>query len=94
MTRRKALRSIETRDGLVCVDIFRRTDGSFGFEEYRRDPEDPRDWFPVGGFADLRYETTVAAYQAATNSVTWLATLAGDAIELNDQDEHQVGTTP
>ena len=34
------LSSIETPDGGRCVDLFRTPDGSFGFEEYRRDAED------------------------------------------------------
>jgi hypothetical protein len=34
------LASIETGDGHRCVDLFRRLDGTFGYEEFRRDPED------------------------------------------------------
>jgi hypothetical protein len=34
------LASIETDDGLRCVDLFRRPDGTFGYQEFRRDPED------------------------------------------------------
>ena len=47
----KVSRSIETGDGGRCVDIFVRPDGSWGFEEYRRDVEDARGWFPIGGHA-------------------------------------------
>ena len=36
------LESLETDDGLRCVDLFRRPDGSFGYEEFRRDPEERR----------------------------------------------------
>jgi hypothetical protein len=36
----KVLASLENRHGDYCVDIFTRPHGSFGFEEYRRDPED------------------------------------------------------
>ena len=32
----------------VCVDYFQRQNGSYGFEEYRRDPEDNRGWFVIG----------------------------------------------
>ena len=34
------LASPETEDGLRCVDLFRRIDGTFGYEEFRRDPEE------------------------------------------------------
>ncbi len=44
----RVLRSIETQEGERCVDFFIRPDGSFGFEEYRRDAEDRRGWFPIG----------------------------------------------
>jgi hypothetical protein len=41
------LASWQSSDRFRCVDIFRRPDGSYGFEEFRRDPEDidrePRD---------------------------------------------------
>ena len=34
-----------------CVDVFIRADGNFGFEEYRRDPEDGRGWFPLNRYS-------------------------------------------
>jgi hypothetical protein len=34
------LASVEDSDGSRCVDFFSRPDGTFGFEEFRRDPED------------------------------------------------------
>lgn len=55
----------------ICVDIFQRPDQSFGFEEYRRDPEDGRGWFPVGHYADRRYDTYDAAKSAAANCIGW-----------------------
>ncbi len=36
--------SIENRQHDRCVDLFRRPDGSFGFEEFRRDVEDAGNW--------------------------------------------------
>ena len=37
--RRVVTKSISSDEGLRCLDIFRREDSSFGFEEYRKDPE-------------------------------------------------------
>ena len=34
------LASHQTPEADRCVDIFSRPDGTFGFEEFRRDPED------------------------------------------------------
>jgi hypothetical protein len=64
--------SINAPDGGRCVDIFRRADGSFGFEEYRRDIEDQRGWFAIGGHAELRFDSAEAAKRAARTQVTWL----------------------
>lgn len=44
------LKSINLPGESRCVDIFIRPDGTVGFEEFRRDFEDIRGWFPAGGF--------------------------------------------
>ena len=66
-------RSIENEDHDRCVDLFRRPDGTFGFEEFRRDVEDAGRWTPVQGYAALRYGDDRAALAAATNAVLWLS---------------------
>ncbi|ATG43292.1 hypothetical protein PhaeoP18_01333 [Phaeobacter piscinae] len=38
----KVIRSINLDGELICTDIFQRPDGSYGFDEFRRDPEDGR----------------------------------------------------
>jgi hypothetical protein len=68
----RVLRSIETDSGNRCVDIFVRPDGSVGFEEYRRDSEDGRGWFPVGFHSAHVYATEAAALDAAIEAVSWL----------------------
>ena len=69
----KVTRSIETPDGTRCVDLFRRPDASFGFEEYRRDPEDGSGWFPIGFHAEAAFPTEAAALAEAHRRVAWLA---------------------
>ena len=56
-----------------CVDIFSRPDGTFGFEEFRRDPEDAGAWTPVSYFSDLRHDTKGEALAEAARRVVWLA---------------------
>ncbi len=73
----KVTRSIETPDGGRCVDLFRRPDASFGFEEYRRDVEDAAGWFPTGFHADATFPTEAAALAEARHRVTWLALVLG-----------------
>ena len=69
----KVTRSIETADGGRCVDIFRRPGGSFGFEEYRRDPEDGSGWYPIRLHADMVFPTEAAALAEARHRVAWLS---------------------
>jgi hypothetical protein len=69
----KVTRSIETPDGGRCVDLYRRPDASFGFEEYRRDSEDGRGWFPIGFHGDAIFPTEAAALAEARRRVAWLA---------------------
>jgi hypothetical protein len=66
------LASLETDDGLRCVDLFRRPDGSFGYEEFRRDPEDRGAWTPVSFASGLSYRSLEAARVAAARAVKWL----------------------
>jgi hypothetical protein len=66
--------SIENPEHDRCVDIFVRPDGSFGFEEFRRDPEDSGAWTPVSYFSALRYPAKADALAEAARRVAWLAT--------------------
>ena len=66
------LDSIDAPDGERCIDIFRRADGSFGFEEYRRDIEDQRGWFAIGGHAGLAFASAEQAKATAMTRVSWL----------------------
>jgi hypothetical protein len=67
------LDSLETPEGDRCVDIFRRDDGSFGFEIYRRDVEALTGWFPIGGYVDMPFESEAKAREAAARAAPWMA---------------------
>jgi hypothetical protein len=56
-----------------CVDVFTRLDGSFGFEEFRRDAEDAGAWTPVSYFSGLRYASKGEVLADAGRQVAWLA---------------------
>jgi hypothetical protein len=71
--------SIENDEHDRCVDLFRRPDGSFGFEEFRRDPEDAGAWTPVSYFSGTAYPSREAAIGAAARAVPWLAMLLARA---------------
>jgi hypothetical protein len=65
--------SYETADADVCVDIFVRVDGTFGFEEFQRDPAGSDTWRAIGAYADGTYPTADAALSAAGAAVSWLS---------------------
>ena len=77
----RVLRSFETPDGQHCVDLFIRVDGTFGFENFRRDPEDASGWFAVGYFGERIFSDESQAMSEAKRVVPWL-------VELSDQ-KHQ-----
>ena len=75
MAANKVVQSIEAPGGACCVDIFHRPDGTWGFEEYRRDAEDGRGWFVTGFYGDQRFDSRAGAQGAAQDQVVWLTDL-------------------
>ena len=64
--------SYETAEADRCVDLFSRPDGTFGFEEFRRDPEDMGAWTPVSYYSARAYASAESAFDAARRAVAWL----------------------
>ena len=71
--------SIENSDHDRCVDLFSRPDGTYGYEEFRRDVEDRGEWTPVSYYSGSIYPSRKSALEAAMQSVVWLA----DAIKYS-----------
>lgn len=69
--------SIENAEHDRCVDLFRRPNGTYGFEEFRRDVEDAGAWTPVAYYSSAAYASSEAALAAATEAVRWLAESLG-----------------
>jgi hypothetical protein len=73
--------SVEDSDHTRCVDFFSRPDGSYGFEEFRRDIEDAGVWTPVQHYSGVIYASSDKAFAAAEHTVPWLAeTLAAQPL--------------
>ncbi len=68
----KVLKSLENSAGDHSVDIFVRIDGTFGFEEYRRDPEDLSGWFSLHRYSHQVFATAADALAQAKSSVAWM----------------------
>jgi len=71
-TRPLVLRSVEDDHAERCVDIFRRIDGTFGFEEFRRDTEDMGRWTMTGSYSGQIFLSRSEAETRALSSVGWL----------------------
>jgi len=65
--------SIENDQHDRCVDLFSRPDGSFGFEEFRRDAEDAGAWTPVRFYSGAAYPSRKQALNAAVAAIVWLS---------------------
>lgn len=65
--------SLENAEHDRCVDLFERPDGSFGFEEFRRDAEDGGRWTAVAYHSARRFASRPDALGAAQLAVAWLA---------------------
>ena len=68
----KVIRSINLDGETICVDVFLRTDGTYGFDEFRRDPEDGRGWYSIGHHGAASFETFDKAFAKAKATVSWL----------------------
>jgi hypothetical protein len=68
----KVLQSIHNQEADRCVDIFVRDDGSFGFEEYRRDHEDGGRWYPLQRYSRQVFDSAEHAVARARSAVAWL----------------------
>jgi len=64
--------TLHSRDADRCVKIIRQPDGTFGFQEFRREPEDAGRWTLISEGARGAHATQVQAVAAAEDDVAWL----------------------
>jgi hypothetical protein len=74
--------SVENAEHDRCVDIFSRPDGSYGFEEFRRDIEDGGRWTPVQYYSGIAYGSSAEALEVAERRVPWLSGILMSKPEL------------
>jgi len=68
----KVVRSINLDGETICVDIFLRPDGTYGFDQFRRDPGDGRGWYSIGHHGAASFATYDDALADAKEKVAWL----------------------
>src|SRR3546814_8795000 len=83
------LASFENSEANRCVDLFVRADGTFGFEEFRRDPEDCGKWTRIGHYSDDVHAVRAGAIAAATASVSWLREIFVNGLRSARSEEHR-----
>jgi hypothetical protein len=74
--------SVEDSEHDRCVDIFSRADGSYGFEEFRRDIEDGGQWTPVQYYSDVTYVSSADALDTAERCIPWLVDVLAQKPQL------------
>ena len=67
--------SLEDDTGMLCVDILELRGYGFGFQEFRRDPEDPHGWRPTGLCQECVLEAEDTALAKAKEAVVWLGNI-------------------
>lgn len=68
----KVLESLHNPTADRCVDVFAREDGTFGFEEFRRDHEEGGGWFSLHRYAHQIFHSRGQALAKAKSTVEWL----------------------
>jgi hypothetical protein len=68
----RVIRSLHNGEVDRCVDVLKHEDGTFGFKEFRRDPEDQGGWTLVSYNPQWVYSTEAEAIAAAKAAVIWL----------------------
>jgi hypothetical protein len=71
----ETVKTLEHSDGLRRVDVFVRSNGTFGFTELVWDAED-RAWCPFGRYSDAVCDSAELAESEARGRVSWLAARA------------------
>jgi hypothetical protein len=63
--------SFENDERNKCVDIIQTDDGTFRYQEWRRDAEDLHGWFLLCDSQPGTFQSANEAIQAACDAVVW-----------------------
>ena len=67
--------SVDNQEQTRCVDIIQDLNGTFRFQEWRREPEDISGWFLILDSSPKTYPTALEAIIAAKQSIAWFDSL-------------------
>ena len=66
------IKSIHNNNQTQCIDIFPQHNGNFAFQEFRRDIEDPSQWFPVSSLTKTTYSDIAQLENYLRKHFNWL----------------------
>ncbi len=64
--------SLEDGEGLRCVAIIQRDDGTYTFKEFRKDPAGAGRWYLVHDYSNIGAATREETIKKAAEVVAWL----------------------
>jgi hypothetical protein len=70
--KRSVIKSIHNNNQTQCIDIFPQLNGNFAFQEFRRDIEDPGQWFPVSSLTETTYSDISQLENYLRKHFNWL----------------------
>ena len=72
LSKKNVIFSVNNEEGNLCIDLFVRKNKTFGFEEYRKDPENIMGWYKIGNYSGKIFDTKEEAYKNACIKIKWL----------------------
>jgi len=67
----RVVNSFDNDEKNRCVDIVQDLDGNFGFQEFRREPEDISGWFLIRDSSPIHFSSEAEAIKGAQKGVKW-----------------------
>ena len=65
------INSINNDDNNLCIDFFIRNNNTFGYQEYRKDPENTSEWYRIGNYDYKVFSNKDDAYHDAKKTIVW-----------------------
>ena len=65
------INSINNDNNNLCIDFFIRKNKTFGYQEYRKDPENISEWYRVGSYDYKVFLNKDDAYHDAKKTIVW-----------------------
>ncbi len=65
------INSINNDNNNLCIDFFIRNNKTFGYQEYRKDPENTSEWYRIGNYDYKVFSNKDEAYHDAKKTIVW-----------------------